>query len=129
DYPLGVALAQLHGVYVLAQNRSGLVLVDMHAAHERVLYEKLKGERDGTPPASQALMEPLVVELKAHELDALLERREEWERAGFALDALGPTRLAIRAVPALLVGQNIVEIVHAVVRDLELDSGTHHLDG
>jgi DNA mismatch repair protein MutL len=129
DHPLGVALAQLHGVYILAQNRSGLVLVDMHAAHERVLYEKLKGERDGTTPASQALLEPLVIELKAHELDALLEKREEWERSGFALDAVGPTRLALRAVPALLIGQNITEIVNAVVRDQDLDSGNHHLDG
>jgi DNA mismatch repair protein MutL len=128
DHPLGVALAQLHGVYILAQNSSGLVLVDMHAAHERVLYEKLKGERDGATPASQALLEPLIIELKAHELDALLEKREEWERSGFALDAVGPTRLALRAVPALLIGQNITEIVNSVVRDEDLDSGSHHLD-
>jgi DNA mismatch repair protein MutL len=128
DQPLGVALAQLHGVYILAQNQSGLVLVDAHAAHERVLYEKLKAERDGKASASQALLEPLVVELKAHELEALLERREEWERAGFALDALGPTRLALRAVPALLIGQNISEVVNAVVRERDLDA-VHHLDG
>jgi DNA mismatch repair protein MutL len=101
----------------------------MHAAHERVLYEKLKGERDGAVPASQALLEPLVIELKAHELDALLEKRDEWERSGFALDAIGPTRLALRAVPALLIGQNITEIVNAVVRDQDLDAGNHHLDG
>jgi DNA mismatch repair protein MutL len=128
DQPLGVALAQLHGVYILAQNQSGLVLVDAHAAHERVLYEKLKAERDGKASASQALLEPLVVELKAHELEALLERREEWERAGFALDALGPTRLALRAVPALLIGQNISEVVNAMVRERDLDA-VHHLDG
>jgi DNA mismatch repair protein MutL len=127
DQPLGVALAQLHGVYILAQNQSGLVLVDAHAAHERVLYEKLKAERDGKSPASQSLLEPLVIELKAHELEALLEKRDEWERAGFALDALGPTRLALRAVPALLIGQNITAVVDSVVRDL--DSGSHHLDG
>jgi DNA mismatch repair protein MutL len=129
DQPLGVAIAQLHGIYILAQNRAGLVLVDMHAAHERVLYEKLKAERGGATPASQHLMEPIVVELKVHELDAVLESRAEWESAGFALDALGPTRLAVRSVPALLVGQNVSEVVRAVVRDLELDAGTHHLDG
>jgi DNA mismatch repair protein MutL len=128
DHPLGHALAQLHGVYIVAQNRSGLVLVDMHAAHERVLYEKLKGERDRATPASQTLLEPLIIELKAHELDALLEKRDEWERSGFALDAVGPTRLALRAVPALLIGQNLTEIVNAVVRDLDVD-GNHHLDG
>ncbi len=129
DQPLGVAIAQLHGIYIVAQNRTGLVLVDMHAAHERVLYEKLKAERGGAAPASQHLMEPITVELKAHELDGVLESRDEWERAGFALDALGPTRLAIRAVPAMLIGQNVAEVVHAVVRDLDLEAGAHHLDG
>ena len=122
EHPLGFALAQLHGVYVLAQNRIGLVLVDMHAAHERVLYEKFKAERAASAPASQHLMEPIVVELKGHELDAVLENKAEWESAGFALDALGPTRLALRSVPAMLLGQNIPEIVHSVVRDLELDA-------
>jgi DNA mismatch repair protein MutL len=129
DQPLGVAIAQLHGIYIVAQNRAGLVLVDMHAAHERVLYEKLKGERGGVAPASQHLMEPIIVDLKAHEIDGVLEGRAEWEQAGFTLDALGPTRLALRAVPALLIGQDIGDVVRAVVRDLELDSGNHHLDG
>ena len=129
EQPLGVAIAQLHGVYILAQNRSGLVLVDMHAAHERVLYEKLKAERGGAAPATQLLMEPIVVELKAHELDSVLENRAQWENAGFALDSLGPTRLALRSVPALLVGENIPEVVHSVVRDLEMDADAHHLDG
>lgn len=128
DQPLGVAIAQLHGVYILAQNRSGLVLVDMHAAHERVLYEKLKAERGGATPATQLLMEPIVVDLKSHELDSVLENRAEWESAGFALDALGPTRLALRSVPAMLVGQNIPEVVHSIVRDLEMDADAHHLD-
>jgi DNA mismatch repair protein MutL len=129
DQPLGIAIAQLHGIYIVAQNRAGLVLVDMHAAHERVLYEKLKAERGGATPASQHLMEPITVELKAHELDGVLENRADWESAGFALDALGPTKLAIRSVPAMLIGQNIADVVHQVVRDLDLDAGTHHLDG
>jgi DNA mismatch repair protein MutL len=129
DQPLGVAIAQLHGIYIVAQNKSGLVLVDMHAAHERVLYEKLKAERNGATPASQHLMEPIVVDLKAHELDGVLENRADWESAGFAIDALGPTRLAIRAVPAMLIGQKIPDVVHSVVRDLDMEAGTHHLDG
>jgi DNA mismatch repair protein MutL len=128
--PLGTALAQLHGIYILAQNRDGLILVDMHAAHERVLYERLKAEHtaDGYP-ASQHLLEPIVVELKGHEVDAIVESRAEWERAGFDLDALGPTRLALRRVPALIAGENITAIVKAVVRELELDADSHHLDG
>jgi DNA mismatch repair protein MutL len=129
EQPLGTALAQLHGIYILAQNREGLILVDMHAAHERVLYERLKIQHGGADPASQHLLEPIVVELKGHEIDAVLESRAEWERAGFDLDALGPTRLALRRIPALLSGENVTEIVTAVVRDLDLDADAHHLDG
>jgi DNA mismatch repair protein MutL len=129
DQPLGTALAQLHGIYILAQNREGLILVDMHAAHERVLYERLKIQQGGADPASQHLLEPIVVELKEHEVDAVLEGRAEWERAGFDVDSLGPTRLALRRIPALLAGENVTEIVRAVVRDLDLDADAHHLDG
>jgi DNA mismatch repair protein MutL len=126
--PLGAALAQLHGVYILAQNREGLVLVDMHAAHERVLYEQMKAERALGPPATQHLLTPLVIDLKAHELGALLERRADFERAGFELDALGPTRLAVRAVPSLLDARDVGELVTAWVRDLLLDADAHHLE-
>jgi DNA mismatch repair protein MutL len=130
QYPLGTALAQLHGIYILAQNRDGLILVDMHAAHERVLYERLKAQHTANAePASQHLLEPIVIELKGHEVDAILESRADWERAGFDLDALGPTRVGLRRVPALLVGENITSIVEAVVRDLEIDADAHHLDG
>ena len=129
DEPLGVALGQLHGVYILAQNRDGLVLVDMHAAHERVLYEKLKAERGTGVPASQQLLEPLVIELREHELAGLLERRAEWEQAGFELEALSPTRLALRAVPAILEARELPRIVGELVHELALEAGGHHLDG
>jgi DNA mismatch repair protein MutL len=128
EQPLGMALAQLHGVYILAQNRDGLVLVDMHAAHERVLYERLKAQAASTAPVSQHLMEPLVIELKAHELAALLAQRREWEAAGFEVDALGPTRLAVRRVPAALDAGEVAEVVGALVRDLTLEVDTHHLE-
>jgi DNA mismatch repair protein MutL len=127
--PLGTALAQLHGVYILAQTASGLVMVDMHAAHERVLYEKLKADRaSGTVP-SQLLLEPLTVALKPHELEAILEQREEWTRAGFEIDALSETHLALRRVPALLQTTEIPRIVRDLVHDLTLDADTHHLEG
>jgi DNA mismatch repair protein MutL len=129
EHPLGVALAQLHGIYILSQTRDGLVLVDMHAGHERVLYEQFKAAHATSAPASQQLLEPIVVELKAHELEAILEDRAEWERAGFELDALGATRLALRRVPALLTGENVGEIVSSVIRDMETDVHGHHLDG
>jgi DNA mismatch repair protein MutL len=131
--PLGTALAQLHGIYILAQTADALILVDMHAGHERVLYERYKAalRAPGTDStvASQQLLEPLVVDLKPHELEAVLERRTEWERSGFELEALGPCSLALRRIPALLAGENIPAIVAAVARDLELDTGGHHLDG
>jgi len=128
-HPLGTAIAQLHGVYILAQTEGGLVLVDMHAAHERVLYEKLKADRARGPVPSQLLLEPLTVELKPHELEMLLEQREEWARAGFEIDALTQTHLALRRVPAFLPTAEIPRIVKALVHDLTLDADTHHLEG
>jgi DNA mismatch repair protein MutL len=126
--PLGTALAQLHGAYILAQSASGLVLVDMHAAHERVLYEKLKSQRTLGNAPSQQLLEPLVITLKAHELEVLLEQPAQWEQAGFEIDALSPTRLALRRVPALLPTAEIPRIVTALVQDLTLDAESHHLE-
>jgi DNA mismatch repair protein MutL len=129
EQPLGVALAQLHGAYILAQNSDGLVLIDMHAAHERVLYERFKAEQSGQGVASQQLLEPLVIEVKAHELAALLEERARWESAGFEVDALGPTRLALRRVPALLSPREIRQVVQSLIADLALDAPNHHLEG
>ena len=126
--PLGVALAQLHGIYILAQSHEGLILVDMHAAHERVLYEKLKAARGAGPPASQLLLEPLIVTVKAHELDAALENPEPWERAGFEIDSVGPTSLALRRIPALLGNERVPDIVKSVIEDLAREDGLHHLD-
>ncbi|MBV8306517.1 MAG: DNA mismatch repair protein MutL, partial [Gammaproteobacteria bacterium] len=130
EQPLGTAIAQLHGLYILAQTATGLVLVDMHAGHERVLYEKLKADRaraKGTVP-SQLLIEPLTVTLKPHELDAILEQREEWAAAGFEIDALSDTHLALRRVPAFLPSAEITRVVRDLVRDLTLDAQTHHLE-
>jgi DNA mismatch repair protein MutL len=128
-HPLGTAIAQLHGVYILAQTAAGLVLVDMHAGHERVLYEKLKADRARGPVPSQLLLEPLTVQLKPHELAVLLEQRDEWGRAGFEIDALSETHLALRRVPAFLPTAEIPRIVNALVHDLALDADTHHLEG
>jgi DNA mismatch repair protein MutL len=129
EQPLGSALAQLHGAYILAQNREGLVLVDMHAAHERVLYEKFKAERAGSGVASQHLLEPIVIEVRPHELAAILEDRSQWEGAGFEVDGLGPGKLALRRVPAVLNVREIRSVVGALISDLSLDARTHHLEG
>jgi DNA mismatch repair protein MutL len=124
--PLGEALAQIHGIYILAQNDQGLVLVDMHAAHERVLYEKMKAQQGGA--ATQLLLAPISIELKVDELDVLLEKRDEWQAAGFDLERLGPQTLVVRSVPALLPREDIAALVRDVVGDVTSDGASHHLD-
>jgi DNA mismatch repair protein MutL len=125
--PLGEALAQVHGIYILAQNAQGLVLVDMHAAHERVLYEKLKAQA-GTV-ATQLLLAPVTVETRVDELDALMAQREEWLAAGFDLERLAPGTLVVRSVPAMLPNEDIAALVREVVGDVTEGGATHHLDG
>jgi DNA mismatch repair protein MutL len=125
--PLGTALAQVHGIYILAQNEQGLVLVDMHAAHERVLYEKLKAQAGSQVPTQQLLV-PVAVELKVDELDALMAQADEWRAAGFDLERLAPETLAVRAVPAMLPADDIPALVREVIGDVATDSASHHLD-
>ena len=125
--PLGEALAQIHGIYILAQNDSGLVLVDMHAAHERVLYEKMKAQQ-GTV-ATQLLLAPIAVTLKVDELDVLMAQRAEWQAAGFELERLAPETLVVRAVPALLPREDVAALVRDVVTGVAEDGASHHLDG
>jgi DNA mismatch repair protein MutL len=125
--PLGEALAQIHGIYILAQNDDGLVLVDMHAAHERVLYEKLKAQTGQA--ATQLLLAPVVVEMKVDRLDALLAQTEEWRSAGFELERLGPATLAVRSVPAMLPREDIGALIRDVVDGAQEGESTHHLDG
>jgi DNA mismatch repair protein MutL len=124
--PLGEALAQVHGIYILAQNEQGLILVDMHAAHERVLYEKLKTQAGTT--ATQLLLAPVTVEMKVDELDLLMAQSEEWQAAGFDVERLAPETLVVRSVPAMLPKEDIAALVREVVGDVTSDSASHHLD-
>src|SRR6188768_2172769 len=125
--PLGEAIAQIHGIYILAQNENGLVLVDMHAAHERVLYEKMKAEQGAA--ATQLLLAPITVSLKVDELDALMAQRGQWTTAGFDLERFSPETLVVRAVPALLPREDIAALVRDVVAGVAEDGAAHHLDG
>ncbi len=128
---LGEALAQIHGIYILAQNDAGLVLVDMHAAHERVLYERLKAQAGAA--ATQLLLAPITVELKVDEIDALMEQRADWAAAGFDIERLAPQTLVVRSVPALLpredVGALVRDVIVSLGGDVAGDGATHHLDG
>ena len=118
--PLGFALAQLHGVYVLAENARGLVLVDMHAAHERINYERLKAERAlGAIPAQQLLV-PIRLEVSAAEADAAELRAQEFLSLGIELHRLGPQQLAINRIPRVLDGADVAGLVADVLAEFVL---------
>jgi DNA mismatch repair protein MutL len=126
--PLGTALAQLQGLYILAQNRAGLVLVDMHAAHERVLYEALKAQHAQGAAASQQLLEALSLQAADYEIEALLASGDDLRRVGFELERLAPGQLAVRAVPALLARTQVLPLLREVLADLVGERGAHHLE-
>jgi len=116
--PLGFAIAQLKGVYILAENAEGLVLVDMHAAHERISYEHLKRSHRDQGIRAQPLLVPLPVEVSRAEAEQA-ERRQPWfEALGFEIDRQGPERLVVRRVPALLADADIEALVRDVLADL-----------
>ncbi|VAW73292.1 DNA mismatch repair protein MutL, partial [hydrothermal vent metagenome] len=119
--PLGFALAQLKGVYILAENTQGLVLVDMHAAHERITYEHLKSGFTADGIRSQPLLVPLSLAVSQAEVE-LAETRHDWFAAlGFEMDRQGPEQLVVRRVPSLLANGDI----EALVRDVLSDLNTH----
>ncbi len=116
---LGYALGQLHGVYVLAQNEVGLVLVDMHAAHERILYEKLKRAADEGEPACQKLLIPALLSVSSREMALAQEHGDDLARLGFELAAAGPQELMVRAVPVLAAGAKVPDLIRALLEDFQ----------
>ena len=116
--PLGCALAQLAGVYILAQNEHGLVVVDMHAAHERIMYERLKEALDASHIPMQPLLVPVVFTGEALELAAAEDEREILLKIGFDVAPASPTTLIVRAVPALLQDADARELARDVLREL-----------
>jgi DNA mismatch repair protein MutL len=116
--PLGFALGQLHGVYILAQNDAGLVLVDMHAAHERIVMEKLKASLDAGAVHGQALLVPAVLQADALDVVAAEENREALARLGLEVSVSGPNELSVRAAPAALAGGDIAGLTRDLLREL-----------
>ena len=116
--PLGFALAQLHGIYVLAQNANGLVLVDMHAAHERIVYERLKAALDLNQLAMQPLIAPIPVALGERDLGLIAENQAFFARLGFDIAPLSGREVAIRAVPAMLPGFDAPAMLRELLDDL-----------
>jgi DNA mismatch repair protein MutL len=115
---LGFALAQLQGVYILAQNMAGLVIVDMHAAHERIVYEGLKDALEAATLASQPLLVPVPMTATAEEIEQAAAGRSELQSLGFDVAASGPRELVIRAVPALLADLDSQGLLRSVLREM-----------
>jgi len=120
QYPLGFALGQLHGIYILAQNTQGMVVVDMHAAHERIMYERLKNALSEQAIATQPLLIPISFYAEKVEVATLqnLNGSDTLQKLGFDLATLSPTTIAIRAVPTMLQDADAVALARAVLRDL-----------
>jgi DNA mismatch repair protein MutL len=122
-HPLGYAIAQLHGVYILAQSRDGLVLVDMHAAHERTVYERLKSALHADRVASQPLLIPVTLAANAAEVERVETHLEVFERLGLELTRAGPAQLIVRALPALLSSAEPAALVRELLAALGDEGG------
>ena len=116
--PLGFAIAQLHGVYILSQNAEGMVIVDMHAAHERITYERLKQAQAGDGIRSQPLLVPVAVNVSAQEASAVEEYASVFTELGFEVDQTGPESIMVRQVPGLFRDADVPTLVRDVLSDL-----------
>ncbi len=119
--PLGYALAQLHGIYILAQNEDGLILVDMHAAHERITYEALKTARAEQGVRSQRLLVPVALAVSEGEADRAEEAQGFLRGLGLHVDRVAPTQLLVREVPALLADAPVEQLLRDVLADLQME--------
>lgn len=124
--PLGYALAQLQGIYILAENEQGLVIVDMHAAHERILYEKMKQVLDKGVP-SQPLLVPLTINLNAKEIYYIEENLNNFQQLGFTIERLSPTSMTVRQIPILLQRVDVAQLLRDVVADVIEHEESHRI--
>jgi len=118
DFPLGAARAQVHETYIVAQTRDGVVIVDQHAAHERLVYERMKAEMAGGGVARQALLLPEVVELDPAEAQRVCARAEELAALGLVVEAFGPGAVLVRETPALLGDTDAAGLIRDIADDL-----------
>ncbi len=115
--PLGFAVSQLKGIYILSENVSGMVLVDMHAAHERITYERMKSAWHGAGITAQPLLVPESVAVSLEQADAVDEFTSEIQKLGFTLERMGPETVVVRQIPALLRGANVPDMVRKLLED------------
>jgi len=123
EHPLGFAIAQLHGIYILAQAQGGLVLVDMHAAHERTTYERLKQSLAGKRIAAQPLLVPVAINVSAAEADEAEKHAALFDELGIEISRSGPAQLLLRSMPALLPSADPATLVRDMLADLR-EQGT-----
>ncbi len=116
--PLGFALAQLKGIYILAENSDGLIVVDMHAAHERIVYERMKRNAELEDVITQPLLVPIAFNVSQAEADLVEENIEFFSHIGFSLERLGPEQVRLRAIPALLKHADSEQLLRDVLADL-----------
>lgn len=126
--PLGFALGQLHGIYILAQNAEGLVLVDMHAAHERITYEGLKQAWQQEKVRPQPLLVPLSIAVSSREADFAETEPGVFQRLGFTVERAGPETLVVREIPALLRGADVEALVRDVLSDLVAQGSSERIE-
>ena len=119
---LGYAVAQLHGIYILAQNKSGLVLVDMHAAHERVVYEQLKNSQSPNDLVRQQLLVPLQIAVTETEASLVANQQALFDSFGFDINRMGDTSIAVRSIPNILSTVDIAELIRDVIADIQKNS-------
>ena len=129
DYPpLGFAIAQLHGVYIIAQNREGMVLVDMHAAHERITYEQLKQAHEGAEGIrSQPLLVPVTIALSEAEVKKIRDEADIFSRVGLQVEPLGKETVVVRQVPTLLKDADIEQLVRDVMSDITVHGNSDRI--
>jgi DNA mismatch repair protein MutL len=118
DWPLGRAIAQLQGIYILAENQQGLVVVDMHAAHERIVYERLKTQMDAQALRSQPLLIPATFAATPAEVATAEAHQATLDMLGLEVTPFSPRTLAVRAVPATLAQGDAVELARSVLAEL-----------
>jgi DNA mismatch repair protein MutL len=126
--PLGAARAQVHDAFIVSQTRDGIVIVDQHAAHERIVYEKLKRQREQNGIARQILLSPLVVDLEPRAAAALADRAAELEALGLVVEPFGPGAALLREAPALLDGADMPALVRDLAEDLAAEDGAQTLE-
>ena len=126
--PLGFAKAQLHSIYILAENEAGLIIVDMHAAHERIIYERFKRSYHDDAIRSQPLLVPLAIKVSSKEADFAEEFGETLQLLGFEINRLEKTKLVVRAIPSLLRGTDIEQLARDILADLIMHGSSERIE-